>query len=126
VKAFALVALVSFGAFAADPLPADAPVAEAPVPNLQITGSEPVSETTAVNQGDALLVVGPAIVLPADSAIRLARRITMTEAERDALKDDVAKSTPSWVVPVVAVVAFVAGGALGASIGIAYANTHPK
>ncbi len=110
MKALALVALVSFGAFAADPLPADAPIAE----------------TTVVNEGQTLSVTGPAVVLPADSAIHLARRLTMGEAERDALKEEVAKSTPSWVVPLVAVCAFVAGGALGVSVGIAYVNTHPK
>ena len=106
MKALVLVTLVAFTAVAADDVP--------------------IAETTAVNEGETLTVVGPAIVLPADSAIRLARRITMTEAERDALKDDVAKAVPSWVIPVAAVVAFVAGGALGVSVGVAYAKSAPK
>lgn len=110
MRALALVALVSFGAFAADPAPSDVPLVE----------------TTVINEGQTLSVTGPAIVLPADSAIHLARRLSMDEAERDALKEEVSKSTPSWVVPLVAVCAFVAGGALGVSVGIAYVNTHPK
>lgn len=105
MKALLLVTLVAFSAVAAD---------------------APLAETTVVNEGQTLSVTGPAIVLPADSAIHLARRLTMDEAERDALKEEVAKSTPSWVVPLVAICAFVAGGALGVSVGIAYANSAPK
>lgn len=116
MKALALGVLVSFAAFAADPTPTDAPLAE----------PAPISETQIINLGDTATVTGPALVLPASSAIHLAQRISMAEAERDALRKEVATQSPSWVVPLVAVCAFVAGGALGVSVGIAYANTHPK
>lgn len=124
MKALTLGVLVSFAAFAADPLPADAPLAETPA--VEAPTAEPVTETQIVNVGETALVTGPALVVPAQTAVRLAQRISMAEAERDALRDEVSRTTPSWVVPVVAIAAFLAGGAVGASVGIAYANSHPK
>ena len=124
MKALALTVLVAFSAFAADPLPADAPLAETPA--VEAPTVEPVTETQIVNVGETTLVTGPALVVPAKTAVRLAQRISMAEAERDALRAEVSKTAPSWVVPVVAIAAFLAGGAVGASVGIAYANSHPK
>lgn len=128
MKALALGVLVSFAAFAADPLPADAPLAETPVVEAPAEAPtvEPVTETQIVNVGETTLVTGPALVVPSKTAVRLAQRISMAESERDALRAEVSKTTPSWVVPVVAIAAFLAGGAVGVSAGIAYANAHPK
>ena len=104
MKALALVTLVSFSALAEGD---DAPLAT----------------TTVVAQGVTQAITGPALCLPDTQAIAVAQRLTKAEAEAAAAKDLLSKSTPGWVIPVVAVAAVLVAG--GAGVGIGYAISHP-
>jgi len=86
-------------------------------------GDAPLATTTIVPQGVTQVVTGPALCLPDTQAIAVAQRLTKAEAEATAAKDMLAKSTPGWVIPVVAVVAVLVAG--GAGVGIGYAIAHP-
>ena len=112
MKALALVALVSFGALAADPV--DVPLAAA----------DPIEATKIVDIGETFTLTGPALVLPARDAVAVAQRLRMAEAERDALKTEVSKQLPGWVLPLTVALGVVAGGVVG--FGVGYAVAHPK
>jgi hypothetical protein len=103
VKALALVALVSFSALA--------------------EGDAPLAVAQVIPQGSVAPITGPALCLPDSQAILVAQRLVTAEAEATAAKDLLGKSTPGWVIPVVAIAAVLVAG--GAGVGIGYAVSHP-